>query len=94
MINIEYASDIAKRISRQRDDQLLKQLNWLVSRGLLVIERYDNFNLTTFPDPNGGYKILYSEDFQLVVKDKEYIERLEKELEKLRKIEKVLGELK
>ena len=85
-MNNKYAIDefmlstITKDLMQQKEDIILEQLNELVSRGLLVVE-------STRPvlvqdsrfDLNAPYKITLQQKVKLVLKDQEYIKKLEKE---------------
>lgn len=68
---VEFARDIAK----QKEDLLLKQMNWLISRGILVIKEGQPSHLVKKDDGT----VEFQQGFELVVKDAEYIEKLEKE---------------
>ncbi|HUS87846.1 MAG TPA: hypothetical protein VMW91_00505 [Desulfosporosinus sp.] len=76
----ESETKLTKQVAELRDSAIMKQLNWLVSRELIVI-------VTSGPkllqrDSNG--QISYAEEIELRVKDHEYIEKLEVENKKLR----------
>lgn len=73
--NVQSAAIALEKLVKQKEELLLQQLNWLVSRGLLIIEE-GPMSLVTTP---GSYDIQLKQTVELVVKDKEYIEKLEKE---------------
>lgn len=76
----QFTNDVVHEIARQKEVSLLSQLNWLVSRGIIVMETQGPTLVKTYLKPNeDGYEIRLEESVKLVVKDKEYIEKLEKE---------------
>lgn len=70
-----YASEIMADMARQTENLILEQLNDLVSRGLLVVER-GPMSLVHSQDKD---KIEVRQSCRLILKDKEYIEKLEAE---------------
>lgn len=80
---------MADEIYKQTEALILEQLNELISRGLLVIEK-GPMSLTTydshFSNVGDPHKIKVSQTVKLKLKDQEYIERLEKENVDLRAI--------
>ena len=70
------AADIAQAIAKQTESLILEQLNDFVSRGLIKIE----LGPTSFvqaPEERNRIKIVQT--CRLVLNDKDYIEKLEKE---------------
>lgn len=82
----DYANSIVDEIARQKEKTLMAQLNWLVSRGILLIESQGPTLCKTYLKPaEDGYELTIEESIILVVKDKEYIEKLENENKELNK---------
>lgn len=79
-------------VNKQTESIILSQLNELISRGLLVIEStqpvlvadYDLYHNGTF-NRDKPYNIRLQQMVKLKLKDQEYIEKLEKENEELKK---------
>jgi hypothetical protein len=78
------ASDVARAAAKQTEHLILEQLNDFVSRGLLVIELgpMSFYRDVTTPD----YTLKISQSVKLVLKDKEYIEKLEAKNKELNEI--------
>lgn len=76
-------SDVLKELSKQKEQIILDQLSDLVSRGLLVIEETQP-TIVRREDHHGDYRFELKQAVKLTLKDKEYIENLEKENKKLR----------
>jgi hypothetical protein len=74
------ASEFSEEISKQTESIILGQLNDFVKRGLIVIERQQG---TLVMDMEN--KVTYTQSIRLVLKDKEYIENIEKEIKELKK---------
>jgi len=72
------ASELSVELAKMAESKLMDQLNWLVIRGILVIESTQP--VLVMDDDN---KITMSQTVELCVKDKEYIERLEQRIEHL-----------
>jgi hypothetical protein len=68
-------NSIIKDVLADRESIILKQLNELVSQGLLVVEKG---SVSLYHDPISD-SICCTQMIELTVKEKEYIERLEKE---------------
>ena len=90
------ASDLAAHVAKETENRILEQLNDFISRGLIelqvsqptFVEKYDAID---------GYKVEIRNTVKLVLKDKEYIETLEKRIkayENLFKEIKDLGAIK
>ncbi len=76
---METASQLAHQVEEQVQEKIIQQLNWFIQRGLIEIKRGEAI-FTTEADPtNGKYFVRYSSTAELVLKDKEYIEKLEAE---------------
>lgn len=76
MINYNtYVNDVLQDLARQKDQLIVDQLGDLLERGLLVVEQTQPVLVQSY-DKN---KIELKQSVRLVLKDKEYIERLEKE---------------
>ncbi len=80
-------NEMASEVAKHTENMILEQLNELISRGLLIVEK-GPMSLTTcdshFSDIRDPYKIKVSQIVRLVLKDREYIERLEKENAQMR----------
>lgn len=87
---IATAEKIAKDIAMQRDAQLMKQLNWLLSRGLLTVRTSGGKML--WRDLTSG-QLSYAEEIELVLKDAEYIEKLEAENKELKAFRDRIGSI-
>lgn len=79
--SINTFQDQVLEIAKQKEALLLKQLNWLISRGLLVIEEGPMQVLRRVDSDT----IELQQEIELKVKDAEYIEKLELENADLRK---------
>jgi len=77
---MDLVRDLMEKLSDDTDKKLMQQLNWLVSRGLLVVE----LGPMTIVQEAHSLNIRAEQTVELVLKDKEYIERLEKENTELR----------
>lgn len=73
--------DQVAEIAKQKEALLLKQLNWLLGRGLLVIEEGPMQVLRRVDSDT----IELQQEIEIKVKDAEYIEKLELENADLRK---------
>lgn len=71
---------VTKELFKQKDDLILTSLNDLISRDLLVIEE----GPMTLTRDEASNKVVLSQQVRLVLKDKEYIENLETENNKMR----------
>lgn len=84
------AKEIIKESMRQKEIEILSQLNDFISRDLIVVEEGPT---TMVRDPLSS-KIEIRTSVRLVLKDKEYIEELERENKELKElIEKLKGVL-
>jgi len=75
---------------KQQEELLLTSIKDLVTSGLLIIEKTP---LQIFQSPDSdGYKLEFKEGIRLVVKDKDYIKKLETENKELKeKLDKIKG---
>ena len=91
-IHITSADELAKKIAKMREEVIIASLNDFISRGLIET-RVVSTGFVRLPD---SANIEYRESVELILKDKEYIEKLEKENTELRtykeQIKKLLGE--
>lgn len=72
------SNEIARRVAKNTQDLILTQLEDLVKRGLLVVESEQPV-LTSFDTPDGTREFKLVQSINLVLKDKEHIEKLETE---------------
>tara|TARA_R110000868_G_scaffold82953_1_gene233988 strand:+ start:219 stop:491 length:273 start_codon:yes stop_codon:yes gene_type:complete len=72
---IETLSEIMADLGKQQESIILDQLNDLVKRGLLVVESTQPVLVRNYNQD----KITVQQSIRLTLKDKEYIEKLEKE---------------
>lgn len=77
---ITTAQDVADKVAEATENVILKQINWLVSRGLLVVKKGE---LRLVQEKNSS-EITIQQDIELVVSGHEYIEKLEAEIRDLR----------
>lgn len=68
-------NEILQEVAKETENKLLEQLNDFISRGLIVVE---NGPMTMIHDSH-SFKVLIQRSVQLVLKDKEYILKLENE---------------
>lgn len=71
----ELLSDVSKMVSQETENKILKQLSWFIERNLLVI--HSSQPVLTYDEFSRELKV--SQQVELVLKDKEYVEKLEKE---------------
>lgn len=74
-MDVNYLSKIIEDIGLQKEALIMKELNELISRGLLVLEETE-MKLVRDQDSNA---IKLSQGIVIKLKDQEYIEQLEKE---------------
>lgn len=77
-------TDLAHRIAKSREDCILDQLNDFISRGLIEVQVIGS-EFVRAADSNN---VEFREAVRLVLKDKEYIEKLEKENAELKEYKK------
>lgn len=75
----DMANELSASIAKDVQNEILSQLNYLVSRGLLEVE-YGPLVMTQDPTSNS---LNVSKSVNLVLKEKEYIDKLELENDKL-----------
>jgi hypothetical protein len=80
-------NELSSRVAKQTELSILQQLSDFVSRGLIIVEHGPM--VLTHSVNNSGIEI--KQTIELKLKDKEYIERLEKENERYRQILKEKG---
>ena len=73
--------------AQQKEKILVNQINELVSRGLLVIEQGE----MQFVRLEHEEKIEMRQNCRIVLKDQEYIEKLEAQVDRLKKVMNQLG---
>ncbi len=78
----QMVSEVSTEIARHQEARILEQLNDFVSRGLIKIE----FGPTQFFRDQFSDKIQISQSVNLRLKDREYVEALEKEVAELRSL--------
>ncbi len=93
MTDFTTAVNLSKNISREKDEILKKQLSWLIERGMLEIQSGPEQLVQEWNTETGKYEVKFCQQVELVVKDKEYIEKLESELKSLREFKKKTQEL-
>lgn len=80
MRNDKFVMDALKEIAEQRETLVMEQLNELISRGLLVVEQ----GPMSLMQDLVSTKILVAQQVRLVLKDQEYIQKLEVENKSLK----------
>lgn len=78
--SVSSISDLAKEIAQKTEATILGQLNDFISRGLITVE-YGEFCM--FQDPTIA-RLNVSQQITLRLKDKEYIESLERQVLELK----------
>lgn len=73
------ASELALAVETQIHEKIMAQLNWFISRGLIEVKRGEAIFTSEVDRVTGKYVVRYSSTAELVLKDKEYIEKLENE---------------
>jgi hypothetical protein len=75
---------VAETAARQTEQIILQQLNELVSRGLIVIEETQPMlSMVLMCAEQDAYELRITRGVRLLLKDQEYIEKLEKQVEDL-----------
>lgn len=89
MLNIdEFIKEFMKNIYEKKEIYLKEQLKELIDRNIL---RFEETNIDwDIKKEEQTYKITAAQEFRLVVKDMEYIRKLEKENERKNKIIEVM----
>ena len=75
-------TEISKQVAEQTEAKILEQLNFLVSRGILVVKR-GQMALVQDPLERHTNTIRVAQEIELVSKEHEYIESLEAKIEML-----------
>lgn len=90
--NYDIIDSITRELYRQKDNLILEQLGDLVSKGLLICEEGPMSIYQDMSKPGHHYNL--AQEVRFVLKDKEYITKLETENKELRetieRIKKVL----
>lgn len=89
-IHDSLAETVVDRICKKNEELILEQLNDFVRRGLISIE-CGPMSLVRDLDQD---KISISQTVRLVLKDKEYIEKLELENSQLKELVREIGKFK
>jgi len=79
---------VAKKSAKARDIVILEQLSELINRGLLIVEERESPRLSVSQRadrPLGEVQLDIRNDIRVVLKDQEYIEKLEADNEKYKK---------
>lgn len=71
---------IAEKVAQQTESVILEQIEELVKRGLLVVEREPLSIYQVRDQATGEVKFNIGGKIRLVLKDQEYIEKLEKQV--------------
>lgn len=77
-------SEIAMDIAKQKENLILESLGDLVTKGLLIIEQTEPVVVGQWNYEQGKYIVSLKQKINLALKDKEYIQKLEKENQELR----------
>ena len=88
----KYANELLQQHSKKVENEILEQLTDLTSRGLLVIEAGPVKMFMPQKDVDGKRMLTMGQTIKLVLKDKEYIEFLEKENKSLKELVSKLRE--
>jgi len=83
MRTIDSAMDVAREVSKATEASIVAQLNDFISRGLIEVKMGP---MSFVRDSFHGNTVTVSQTCELVLKDKEYIERLENENKKLKEL--------
>lgn len=79
-IELDSIDQITREVLRQKDSYILESLNELISRGLLEVHETQ----PVLVRESDSMKITLKQSVKLVLKDQEYIEKLEKENQELK----------
>ena len=82
MIGTTDLNETIKSLMEQKESIILEQLSELISRGLLVVEETSPV-LVRKHNPEGLYGVELKQAVRLVLKDQEYIEKLEAKVAEL-----------
>ena len=78
----EVIQQAMKDVAKETETIILSQLNEFVARGLLIVERTDPMIVADHMSP----KLMIKCSVVLKIKDQEYIESLERQIEEFRKL--------
>lgn len=84
MFQTNYLQKIVEKVSKAREETIMDQLNDFISRGLIEVQIIGS-QFVRSADSNN---VVFTESVRLVLKDKEYIEKLEKENAELKEYKK------
>lgn len=87
--SLDLAGQLAKEVAKEQERVILDQLNELISRGLLVVESTQPILVQ---DPYSA-KVTVQQSCKLLLKDQEYIQKLETRVEELEHILKALSDV-
>lgn len=90
MFNLDQqVSKLVREVAEKKDAMIREQLSELISRGLIIVEETEP-TIVTHMDPVKGPQIEFRQACKLVLRDKEYIVKLENENNDLKlKLEKM-----
>lgn len=80
----ESLSEIMQDINKQNEALILESLGDLITKGLLVVEQTQPVLVGNHSINEDKYIVRLEQKIRLVLKDKEYIQKLEEENKKLR----------
>jgi len=83
MLDTKVFSDVAMDIAKQQEELILESLGELITRGLLVVEKTQPVLVGRWERDRDKYTVELRQNIKLVLKDQEYIEKLEKENKEL-----------
>jgi hypothetical protein len=83
---VENAQQLAHEVAKQTESLILEQLNDFISRGLICVEQVGPTFVQVVNPLNSRNTVSIQQSVRLVLKDKEYVEKLEKENKELRDI--------
>jgi len=86
MMEAKMMSEIVLDLAKQKENKILEQLGLLVSKGLLVMEETHPTIVRRVPENSGDYTFELCQSVRFLLKDQEYIEKLEKENKEMREI--------
>lgn len=72
-------SEVIENVAKQKEALILESLGDLITRGLLVVEKTEPVLVGGWKENEDKYEVKLEQKIRIVLKDKEYIEKLEKE---------------
>lgn len=84
MIDSYSLADIVHNVSKQKERLILDSLGDLINKGLLVVEETNPVLVGGWAEWTNKYEVRLEQQVRVVLKDKEYIEQLEKENNELK----------